>query len=160
MDEQSHITTELSSLCTEHDEKNSLYCVQSNINAQNIETVQEMKVNEDAIDDIFNVPIEQSMQIWGDILLEIKANNEHLLYAMCDGVSGTEIADEEFILHASTRESYQELNEMSVREKLQKYLSHYLNKKLVVKYEEVIDESQADIEYLKSKFGDKLKIIP
>ena len=145
---------------TDSDKKPAQNSLQTNTNAQNNVSIQELKVNEDITDDIFDAPTDQSMQIWGDILLEIKGDNEHLLYAMCDGVSGTEIAEEEFILHTNTRESYDELNEVSVREKLQNYLSHYLDKKLVVKYEELVDESQEDFEYLKSKFGDKLKIIP
>ena len=110
-------------------------------------------------DDVFEGTTDEAMQIWGDVLLSIKANNEPLLYAMCDGVSHTAIKNNEFVLYARSLQDYEGLIASEIKEKLQKYLTSYSNKTLVVVFEQDEENTSLDIEFLKSKFGDKLKIV-
>ena len=113
----------------------------------------------DEIDLVFNENIDVKYEIWGQVLLKIKENNDNLLYAMCDSVTETKIVDDKFILKVKDYQNYLTLKENENQLKLQNYVSLFVNKKIEIEYNNNQINNDEDIKYLKSKFGDKLKVL-
>ena len=94
------------------------------------------------------------------MLLSIKKSGDNLLYAMCDGVVKTSINEKgEFCLHTCKKARYDELNDVVILAKLKEFLSMFSQMSLVVVFEEPVDKNQESIDFLKSKFGDKLVVL-
>ena len=113
----------------------------------------------DEIDLVFNENKDVKYEIWGQVLLKIKENNDNLLYAMCDSVTETKIVDDKFILKVKDYQNYLTLKENENQLKLQNYISLFVNKKIEIEYNNNQINNDEDIKYLKSKFGDKLKVL-
>ena len=111
------------------------------------------------IDSVFNENIDVKYEIWGQVLLKIKENNDNLLYAMCDSVIETKIVDDKFILKVKDYQNYLTLKENENQLKLQNYVNVFVNKKIEIQYNDNQINNDEDIKYLKNKFGDKLKVL-
>ena len=98
-------------------------------------------------------------EIWGQVLLKIKENNDNLLYAMCDSVKETKIVNNMFILKVEDYQNYLTLKENENQAKLQNYVNEFIDKKLEIEYIHNQLNNDEDIKFLKSKFGDKLKVL-
>ena len=78
---------------------------------------------------------------------------------MCDSVTETKIVDDKFILKVKDYQNYLTLKENENQLKLQNYVSLFVNKKIEIEYNNNQINNDEDIKYLKSKFGDKLKVL-
>ena len=93
------------------------------------------------------------------MLLYIKNSGDNLLYAMCDGVVKTSINEKgEFCLYTNKKARFDELNNNIILDKLRDCLAKFKDMPLLILFEEPLDKNKESIDFLKSKFGDKLVV--
>ncbi len=110
------------------------------------------------IDNVFNQELDITFKIWGQVLLEMKSNNDNLLYAMCGNVIRTEMVGDTLNLVVNNDRDYQALSDIDNLERLQNYVMRFTDKKVQIILDHKENKQNADIEYLKGKFGDKLVV--
>lgn len=100
--------------------------------------------------------VSAEMQLWGDILLELKQNGDNILGAICEMVDKTKINGNNFELYMHSNE-FDNIQYFNMMQEVVKKVAN-LNLK-VCKDLGAQQANSADIEYLKNKFGEKLIII-
>lgn len=100
--------------------------------------------------------VSAEMQLWGDILLELKQNGDNILGAICEMVDKTKINGNNFELYMHSNE-FDNVQYFNMMQEVVKKVTN-LNLK-VYKDLGAQQANSVDVEYLKNKFGEKLIII-
>ncbi len=139
-------------------EQNQTNNTLNNLVKNNNENIQLTQVQESNIDDIFNTDADESVTIWGEVLLSMRKNNDNLLYAKCNSVIKTQINSQFLYLIVDSLDNYNELNEVATKQKIQEYVNNIREIELQIKFDEENKSNFDIINFLKQKFGDKLII--
>lgn len=128
----------------------------TNKNAQNAEN---LAVDIEIPDDIFECEFNPTIETWGKTLFKMKEVGDNSFYAMCECVSQTRLSENgEFLLVTNDKFNYNDLVTPATFERLKGYLQEFTSAPIKVVFEEIVEDVDENIEYLKEKFGDCLKL--